>query len=256
MQDSRNRRDRPVRAPRLHQREGLAPGAVVSLDDGALRHVAALRLQRGDPVVLFGGDGTEYAAELVELTRRGAAAKVLECRLVDRESPLAITLAQGICAADRMDLLIQKATELGVRAVQPLVTTRTVIRLSPDRQERREQHWQAVATAACEQCGRNRLPDVRASRRLDEFLADLGTADEPDTARIVLSPGGEHRLADLPRASAAIIAIGPEGGLTGEEHDLLASRGFAGVRFGPRVLRTETAPLAVIAALQTLWGDC
>lgn len=252
MHDPRIRRDRPSRAPRLYQSEGLAPGAIVTLDASASRHVVALRLARNDSIVLFGGDGVEYAAEIVELSKRGVAAKVGEAQRIDRESPLAITLAQGICAADRMDLVIQKATELGVHAIQPLVTTRTVIRLSSDRQERREQHWQAVAIAACEQSGRNRVPEVRPRAKLDEFVADLPAAD----ARIVLLPGGEQRLADLPRARSVLMAIGPEGGLTAEEHDLLASRGFIAVRFGPRVLRTETAPVAAIAALQVLWGDC
>lgn len=248
MQDQRL----PKNTPRLHQPEGLAPGAVVTLSDSAWRHVQALRLQRGDALTLFGGDGDEYLAELVDLTKRGAAAKVRERRGVDRESPLEVTLVQGVCTADRMDLLIQKATELGVRRIQPVVTSRTVIRLSSERQERREQHWQAVAIAACEQCGRNRIPAVAPAMKLDEFVAALPSAE----AKLLLSPGGEQRLAELPRAGSVLVAIGPEGGLAPDERDLLVSRGFVGVRFGPRILRTETAPLAVIAALQALWGDC
>jgi 16S rRNA (uracil1498-N3)-methyltransferase len=251
MPDARSRRERPARVPRLHQSEGLAPGAIVRLDEGALRHVAALRLQRGDAVVLFGGDGDEYEAELVELTKRGAAAKVVERRTIDRESPLAITLAQGVCAADRMDLVIQKATELGVQIIQPVITTRTVIRLSGERQDRREQHWQAVAIAACEQCGRNRLPAILPSIKLDEFVATLPAAE----LRVMLAPAGTARIASLAPARSVLLAVGPEGGLTDDERALLASRDFVGVRLGPRILRTETAPLAAIAALQALWGD-
>ena len=244
-------------APRLFQREGLAPGAIVSLDEASQRHVAALRLQRGDRVILFSGDGRECPAELIDIGRRGATAKVLEVRAVDRESPLAITLVQGICAADRMDWIIQKATELGVHAIQPVICQRTVIRLSNERQERREQHWQAVAIAACEQSGRNRVPEIRASLKLDALVAALPAVDR----KIVLSPYGERRLSELrepdqPPIKSIMIAIGPEGGLIGPEVDLLNSRGFATVRIGPRVLRTETAPLAAIAALQVLWGDC
>ncbi|MEO7404472.1 MAG: 16S rRNA (uracil(1498)-N(3))-methyltransferase [Burkholderiales bacterium] len=238
--------------PRMYCAEGLAQGAIVTLSEAAQRHLAALRLQRGDAIVLFSGDGYEYSAELVELSKRNAAAKIQEPREVDRESPIAITLVQGICAADRMDLLVQKATELGVRAIQPVISTRTVIRLSSDRQERRAQHWENVAIAACEQCGRNRLPEMRPSIKFDEWIATGPSAD----ARILLSPYGDKRLADLPRGESAIIAIGPEGGLTEDEHNLAESRGFTPIRFGPRILRTETAPLAVIAALQALWGDC
>lgn len=242
--------------PRLYCPEGLAQGAIVTLRDAAQRHLAALRLQRGDAIVLFSGDGYEYPAELIELSKRSAAAKIQEPREIDRESPIAITLVQGICAADRMDLLVQKATELGVRAIQPVISTRTVIRLSSDRQERRAQHWENVAIAACEQCGRNRLPELRPSIKFDEWIATNPSAD----ARILLSPHGDTRLADLPRGhsttTSAIVAIGPEGGLTEDEHKLAESRGFTPVHFGPRILRTETAPLAVIAALQALWGDC
>jgi len=252
MQDHRSRHDRLAPVPRLFQAEGLAPGAVISLSEGAFRHVLALRLERGDAVVLFSGDGDEYDCELVDLGKRGAAAKVRERRTVDRESPLDVTLVQGICSADRMDLVIQKATELGVRRIQPVITSRTVIRLSSDRQERREQHWRAVAIAACEQCGRNEVPAIGSSLKLDEYIASAPDAE----AKLVLSPLGEQRLGDLPHARSAIIAIGPEGGLTSEERALFASRGFVGVRFGPRILRTETAPLAVIASLQALWGDC
>lgn len=250
--DARPRRERAAGAPRLFHAEGLALGAFVTLAEGAFRHAQALRLERGDEVTLFAGDGLEFGAELVELTKRGATAKVRERREVDRESPLDVTLVQGVCTADRMDLLIQKATELGVRRIQPVIASRTVTRLSSERQERRAQHWTNVAIAACEQCGRNVVPEVAPTIALEAFLA----AVPPAEAKLLLSPTGDRRLADLPRAQSVLVAIGPEGGFAPDERDLLASRGFAPTAFGPRILRTETAPLAVIAALQAMWGDC
>jgi 16S rRNA (uracil1498-N3)-methyltransferase len=241
-----------INGPRLYCAEGLALGAIVKLSEAAFRHVAALRLSEGDVVTLFAGDGDEYPAELIELSKRAAVCKIIERRAVDRESPVAITLVQGVCAADRMDLLVQKGTELGVHAIQPVITSRTVIRLSHERQERRHQHWINVALAACEQCGRNRIPTIDPTLKLEDWIATGPTAE----AKIILSPQGSTRLTEMPRSASAIVAIGPEGGLTQDEHALLMSRGFTPVRFGPRIMRTETAPLAVIAALQALWGDC
>ena len=237
--------------PRLHHPEPLALGAIVSLGEAARRHAAALRLARADEVTLFCGDGDEYRAELIELSKRAMTAKVHERRPIDRESPLAMTLVQGICAADRMDWVIQKATELGVQTIQPVITTRTVVRLSTDRQERREQHWLAVAIAACEQCGRNRIPTIAPILKLDQWIA----TDARPGLRLQLDPLATQRLGDLPRAGALTLAVGPEGGLTVDERDLLRSRSYVGIQLGPRVLRTETAPLAAIAALQSLWGD-
>jgi 16S rRNA (uracil1498-N3)-methyltransferase len=236
---------------RLYHPEPLTAGATVALSEGACRHVQARRLERGDPVTLFCGDGREFVAELAEVGRRGVFARVLEVRAVDRESPLEIVLVQGICAGDRMDWVIQKATELGVSAVQPLLTVRSVVRLRSERRERREQHWQNVAIAACEQCGRNRVPQVRNALDLGSFLAlPAGAA-----ARLLLSPRAAARVADQPRARQVELAVGPEGGFAPEEAALLEAHRFVPVRLGPRTLRTETAPLAAIAVLQSCWGD-
>jgi 16S rRNA (uracil1498-N3)-methyltransferase len=239
-------------APRLYCEETLAPGATVELSERAARHVAALRLRTGDAVTLFGGDGYESAAVISGQRKRGVHASVRDRRAVDRESPLAVHLAQGVCAGDRMDLVLQKATELGVAAVQPVVTARSVVRLSSERRERREAHWQNVVIAACEQCGRNRVPPVAPSLAFGEYFAALPAAG----TRILLAPDGVETLRSLAVAPPVAVLIGPEGGLAPEERRIAAAAGYVTVRFGPRVLRTETAPLAALAALQALYGDC
>jgi 16S rRNA (uracil1498-N3)-methyltransferase len=241
-----------VRTPRLYCDEVLSPGATVHLSERAARHLAVLRLKVGEAVTLFNGDGFESAALLAELGKRGASATVKRRDAVDRESPLPVRLVQGVCAADRMDLVLQKATELGVESILPVITTRSIVRLSPERRERREAHWQNVVIAACEQCGRNRIPEVESTVSYPHFIG--GAA--PVGTRILLSPDGEIGLRDLEIAPPVCVLIGPEGGLSPEERDMASVAGFAPVRFGPRVLRTETAPLAALAALQALHGDC
>ncbi|MSQ19310.1 MAG: 16S rRNA (uracil(1498)-N(3))-methyltransferase [Betaproteobacteria bacterium] len=239
-------------APRFHVDAPVRLHATIVLDAATTRHVQALRLRRGDQIVLFNGDGHESVAELIELAKRGAVVQVRSEMAVDRESPLRVILAQGICAAERMDLVIQKATELGVHRIVPVITSRTVMRLSEERQERRETHWQNVAIAACEQSGRNRIPEVSPAVRFDAFIAGIPEAD----LRIACSPTGDDRLRTLPVASSIVVFIGPEGGIAKDERELLSDRQFRFVRFGPRVLRTETAPLAMLATMQALWGDC
>jgi 16S rRNA (uracil1498-N3)-methyltransferase len=243
---------RPIPAPaRLYCEETLSPGATVELSERAARHVAALRLRRGDPVILFGGDGHESAAVITDVGKRGVAAAVRERRAVDRESPLEVHLAQGICAGDRMDLVLQKATELGVAAIQPLVTTRSVVRLSSERQERRAAHWQNVVIAACEQCGRNRIPRIAPSAGFGEFFAAPAAG-----TRLLLAPDGDATLRSLAVEAPVTLLVGPEGGLAPEEREIAVAAGYVPARFGPRTLRTETAPLAALAALQALYGDC
>lgn len=241
----------PLVGPRLYCESGLAPGATIELPERAARHVAALRLREGDALTLFAGDGFEWRATLTAVSKRGVLAALHERREASRESPLDITLAQGVCAADRMDLVLQKATELGVARIRPVVTTRSIVRLSQERQERREAHWQNVAIAACEQCGRNVVPPVGSLVALRDYLAE----PRHPGVRIVLSPAGTATVRSLEVHDPLTILIGPEGGLTQEEHELAALAGFVPVRFGPRILRTETAPLAAIAALQALYGD-
>jgi 16S rRNA (uracil1498-N3)-methyltransferase len=238
-------------APRFYCPDGLAVGATLALPDRAAQHVRVLRLAPGATITLFEGDGAEYAAELVEVGKRSVSALVRARREVTRESPLQILLAQGLCSGERMDLAIQKATELGVAAIQPVLAARSIVRLSNERQERREQHWRNVAVAACEQCGRNTVPEVRPLVPLHEFLAHPRAE-----LSILLSPASDASLRALAPATRIELLIGPEGGLTPHEREAAVSAGFSGVRFGPRTLRTETAPLAAIAALQSMWGDC
>jgi 16S rRNA (uracil1498-N3)-methyltransferase len=219
-------------------------------------HVArVLRLRGDDRVTLFDGRGNEYEAVIVRVNKEGVTVDVGERRAVDRESPLAITLAQGISSGERMDYTVQKAVELGVAQIQPLETSRAVVRLDSARARKRCAHWQAIAIAACEQCGRNRVPEITPVLALRDWLARRREAVAPELG-VLLSPMAEVALGELPapRQSVCLIA-GPEGGLTVEERQDVERAGFIAARLGPRVLRTETAAVAALAAMQTLWGD-
>ena len=238
-------------APRLWVDLALAPGATVNLSAQAARHVAALRLRDGDAVTLFDGRGGEWSAQLLRVGRDRASARLLAWLDLERESPLTVTLALGISSGERMDFAIQKATELGVNAVRPIATLRSVVRLKEERAERRIAHWRGVAIAACEQCGRNRVPVIEPVLPLLEFVSLPAPG-----ARILLSPEADKSMKDLTPATTLTLLIGAEGGLTPEEHADALHYGFVAMRFGPRVLRTETAPLAVLAAIQAAWGDC
>jgi 16S rRNA (uracil1498-N3)-methyltransferase len=240
-------------APRLYCEATPMPGTSIELPERAARHVEALRLRAGESVTLFCGDGHESAATLTSIERRRLMAVVRDRIAVDRESPLIVHLAPGLSTGDRMDFIVQKATELGVSSIQPVVTNRSIVRLSTERRERRTTHWQNVVIAACEQCGRNRIPPVRPNVSFGNFLARHQT----DGARVLLAPEGSStiRAVPLPQLHVTLL-VGPEGGLAFEEQQLALAAGFTPVRFGPRVLRTETAPLAALAALQALYGDC
>jgi 16S rRNA (uracil1498-N3)-methyltransferase len=229
----------------------LSVGAEFALPERLARHVAVLRLREGDEVTLFDGRGGEYRARLERLRPAHTAARVLGWDAVERESGLEIGLALGISAAERMDYAVQKATEMGVTRIVPLSTARCVVRLSAARAERRLAHWRGVVAAACEQCGRNRLPSLGPVTVLADFLAS-----EARGTRLLLAVDGERRLREVQPDSGLTVLIGPEGGLTREERSRAVAQGFTPVRFGPRILRTDTAPLAAIAALQALWGDC
>ncbi len=214
-----------------------------------------LRLRVGESVILFNGDGAEYAAMVIEASRDRFALDVTGREAMDREAPLAVTLAQAVSSGERMDYTIQKAVELGVAAIQPLEARRSVVRLSADRAQKRLAHWQAVAIAACEQCGRNRVPRVLPLMQLDEFLAGCGGRQDGER-RVLLSPRSARGLRDLERPAGAIVMLaGPEGGFSPEEEGAAEQAGFLPVRLGPRVLRTETAAVAALAAMQALWGD-
>ena len=214
-----------------------------------------LRLKVGDAVVLFNGDGAEYAAIISEAGRDRLALDVTARTAVDRESPLAVTLAQAVSGGERMDYTVQKAVELGAAAIQPLTAERSVVRLQGERTAKRAQHWRAVVVASCEQCGRNRLPQVLPLLAFDAYLA--GEAARRDGAlRLMLSPRSARGLRDLDRPAGAIVLLaGPEGGFSPQEERAAQQAGFLPARLGPRVLRTETAAVAALAAIQALWGD-
>mgnify|MGYP002784448578 CR=1 FL=1 len=239
--------------PRIYSDVALGPGPGFALPAAAAAHVArVLRLGAGDPITLFDGTGMDFPATIESAGKRGVTVTVAPGQPVARESPLAITLLQGIGRGPRMDLVLQKATELGVAAIRPLLTARTVVRLDADRTEQRRQHWQRILVSAAEQCGRATLPRLHAPADLATALA----AESGTPWRFVLDPAAAPGLpAGIAGARAAAILIGPEGGLDPAERALVAAHGFAGLRLGPRILRTETAPLAALSILQFLAGD-
>jgi 16S rRNA (uracil1498-N3)-methyltransferase len=240
--------------PRFFVPEGLAPGATVELPAEAAHHaLKVLRLDEGDGMRLFDGRGGEWFARLHKAGR--AARAVLESfDAEDRQPPLAVTLVQCLpSAADKMDWVVQKSVELGVAEIRPVIARRSVVRLSGERMERRVQHWRNVAVAACEQCGRNRVPEVA---RLLDLPQSLGEAAEDNELRLILAPGAEAGLGAIGRPDGPVrLLVGPEGGF--EDGELAAARaaGYRPVALGPRVLRTETAGAAAIAAMMALWGD-
>jgi len=233
----------------------LAAGSAVLADARVTAHLTrVLRLPDGAPLRVFDGAGNEHAATLGALRRGRVEIRVGERVVARAESPLAITLVQGVSRGERMDYTIQKATELGARRLVPVLTERSVVRLDAAQAVRKLEHWRAVARGACEQCGRAQLPEVAAPRSLTEHLA--AGAATGGALRLLLTPDGEQGLAALPATLAAVeLLIGPEGGLSEAELALARRAGYAGLRLGPRVLRTETAATAAIAALQALRGD-
>lgn len=239
--------------PRFFSAVPLSTGAVVTLPEDVSRHmIRVLRMAVGDRVVVFDGRGGEYPGVIVRADRQCVSVEAAAWSPVERESPVPVRLAQGISSGDKMDLTLQKAVELGVAGIQPLATERSVVRLAGDRAEKRLRHWEGVVASACEQCGRNRLPPVAPPQSLNDWLGICPPAD----LKLLLSPRATLQLRDLsPPGGGAWLLAGPEGGLSPGEESAAVSRGFTPVRLGPRVLRTETAALAALAAIQTLWGD-
>jgi 16S rRNA (uracil1498-N3)-methyltransferase len=240
-------------APRFYCPQRLGPGQQLDLPPDAAHHAArVLRLAVGDAVTLFNGEGGEYPAALTHIGKNNVTAKTGPWLGRDSESPLEVRLAQAVSAGDKMDFTLQKAVELGIRAIQPLLAERCVVKLAGERAEKRTQHWQGVVVAACEQSGRNFVPAVAPLQTLPNWLAARG----PEGLGLLLSPFAESSLSDLaPPAGPVTLLIGPEGGFSDNEVKMAASRGFTPVRLGARVLRTETAALAALAAMQALWGD-
>ncbi|MDX5445333.1 MAG: 16S rRNA (uracil(1498)-N(3))-methyltransferase [Zoogloeaceae bacterium] len=232
--------------------EPLPQGDCFELPDALAHHaVRVLRLSAGERIVLFDGFGGEVEAVLEGQGKRWSA-RLVERRATERESPLQIVLVQALASADKMDWVVQKAVELGVSGVIPVRAARSVLKLTGERADKRVAHWREVAVSACEQSGRNRVPDVARIADLRDYLAQ--TRGGPQ--RLILDPVGGRRLADIGRPQAAChVLIGPEGGWSDDELAACRAAGCEGVTLGPRVLRTETAGLAALAALQALWGD-
>lgn len=242
-----------MRLIRVYLDAPLAPGARVALGGAAAAHVRkVLRLEVGDDVTLFNGDGSDYPATIAAFGRGIVEAAVAGRAAARGESPLSVTLVQGIARAERMDFVVQKATELGVAAVVPVATARSVVRLDAGARERKREHWRGIAVAACEQCGRARLPAIAGPRPLADVLA----AKPASGARLLLAPDAQVSLAAAARGENAVeILVGPEGGLEHAERRAALDAGFRSCRLGPRVLRSETAAIAALAVLQSVAGD-
>ncbi|CAM2149503.1 Ribosomal RNA small subunit methyltransferase E [Pararobbsia alpina] len=262
--------------PRFHLAtplQTLAPGAAIDLPDDIVRHVHVLRLEPGDTITLFDGTGGEYSARLDDIAKRHATATLGEHDPREAETPYSVTLAQGIAGGDKMDWLIEKAVELGVQRVVPLSTARSVVRLSGERAVKRTDHWRAIVRAACEQCGRNRVPDVDAPTDYGRWIGGQGECEgfaapgaaagdasssvSPERIRLMLSPRASPGLDALPAAAPSVpveILIGPEGGLSDDEETSAIAAGYRPLSLGARILRTETAALAMLAALATRWS--
>ncbi|MGP1717177.1 MAG: 16S rRNA (uracil(1498)-N(3))-methyltransferase [Methylophilus sp.] len=239
---------------RFYSPTPLTIGQTTALSENAAAHaIRVMRLKAGDTLSLFCGDGFDYQCALTSVEKKAAYVEVLGRTAVSNESPLNIRLLQGVSSGDRMDYTIQKAVELGVTEIFPLTTERSVTKLSGDRAEKRVEHWQGVAIAACEQSGRAVLPTVHAPVTLAQWL---GQYETHSSLNILLNPVGAKQLAQLEKPSAPIhLLIGPEGGLSGNEIALATQHNFQSIVIGPRILRTETAAVTAIASMQTLWGD-
>ncbi len=239
--------------PRIYITTLLSTDSEITIEGSAANHIGrVLRLKSGDEITLFNGKGGEYSATLTSIERQTIYAQVGKFNPRESESPLQITLAQGISRGERMDYTLQKSVELGVNRIIPLTTERCGVKLDEKRSTKRLLHWQGVIISACEQCGRNRIPEIQPITSLAHWLDENHTETQP----FVLHHRATHSLRQLTSPSGPIsLLIGPEGGLSDNEIESASQSGFQGIQFGPRILRTETASIAALAALQTHWGD-
>ena len=241
-----------MRIPRIFTAQPLHFGQEILLPEQAGEHVArVLRLERGHPLILFNGDGREFSAEIELIRGSRVSASVGLSAEPKRESALAVTLVQSVPRGDRMDFIVQKATELGVARIVPTMSQRSVVRLDARQSAAKAAHWRAVVVSACEQCGRNRLPSLDEPRALLDYLGEA----RGDAVRLVLDPDHGATFANWDLGNGVQIAIGPEGGFAPDELEALRISGFERVRLGPRILRTETAAIAALTWLQTQFGD-
>lgn len=241
-----------MRNPRIYLDTPLSAGETVKLSDDALGHIVrVLRLPEGAELTLFNGDGSNYFAQLCQVSKKAAQAKIISVNKADNESPLTIHLGQGISRGDRMDFTLQKSVELGVTEITPLFTERCGVKLTGERLAKKQQQWQKIVISACEQSGRAFVPKVNTPVLLNDWLSQ-----ETNELKLNLHPKAQHSITNLPIESDKVrLLIGPEGGLSDEEIDQASNAGFTDVLLGPRVLRTETAALTAITALQCRYGD-
>lgn len=238
--------------PRFYVDFALSPDSVVELPDNVVRHLNVLRVKNTEEIVLFNGNGKAYPALPEVLEKRYASVRILREEATDNESPLNITLVQAVSAAERMDFTLQKSVELGVAEIRPVISERCVVRLSGERAEKRVTRWQEIVVSACEQSGRNIVPKVLPLTTYAQALQQL----PQETTKLLMSLNRAQKLSDVqPQSGKVVFMVGPEGGWTEKEEQQAFDAGFQSVTLGKRVLRTETASLAAIAAMQTLWGD-
>ena len=238
--------------PRFYVDFALSPDSVVELPDNVVRHLNVLRVKNTEEIVLFNGNGKAYPALPEVLEKRRASVRILREEATDNESPLNITLVQAVSAAERMDFTLQKSVELGVAEIRPVISERCVVRLSGERAEKRVARWQEIVVSACEQSGRNIVPKVLPLTTYAQALQQL----PQETSKLLMSLNRAQKLSDVqPQSSKVVFMVGPEGGWTEKEEQQAFDAGFQSVTLGKRVLRTETASLAAIAAMHTLWGD-
>ena len=238
--------------PRFYVDFALSPDSVVELPDNVVRHLNVLRVKNTEEIVLFNGNGKVYPALPEVLEKRRASVRILREEATDNESPLNITLVQAVSAAERMDFTLQKSVELGVAEIRPVISERCVVRLSGERAEKRVARWQEIVVSACEQSGRNIVPKVLPLTTYAQALQQLPR----ETTKLLMSLNRAQKLSDVrPQSGKVVFMVGPEGGWTEKEEQQAFDAGFQSVTLGKRVLRTETASLAAIAAMQTLWGD-
>ncbi|MDH5191960.1 MAG: 16S rRNA (uracil(1498)-N(3))-methyltransferase [Gammaproteobacteria bacterium] len=240
-----------MRIPRLYLHQTINSGDTITLDDNTANHsVRVLRLKENAPVILFNGEGGEFEAT-IETIKKEVTVKVGRFIDINRESPLRIHLVQGISRGERMDYTIQKAVELGITEITPVITDRCVVKLTAERAQKRLDHWQGVMISACEQSGRTQIPQLNPIQKLDDWM------DQPRRIPgLVLYHKANKTLSDITRPEGDItLLIGPEGGLDEAEIKHAVNKGFTEIQLGPRVLRTETAALTVLSAIQTMWGD-
>ncbi|HHK6005221.1 TPA: 16S rRNA (uracil(1498)-N(3))-methyltransferase [Neisseria subflava] len=238
--------------PRFYVDFALSPDSVVELPDNVVRHLNVLRVKNTEEIVLFNGNGKSYPALPEVLEKRRASVRILREEATDNESPLNITLVQAVSAAERMDFTLQKSVELGVAEIRPVISERCVVRLSGERAEKRVARWQEIVVSACEQSGRNIVPKVLPLTTYAQALQQL----PQETTKLLMSLNRAQNLSDVqPQSGKVVFMVGPEGGWTEKEEQQAFDAGFQSVTLGKRVLRTETASLAAIAAMQTLWGD-